>query len=65
MRTEFFAMALESESRWPVERRMDEASPAAGAPCLGDTILELAMTSGGIVGVIVLIFAGLRLFGYR
>ena len=66
MHPKAFAMAIENHTRQPASEPQDaEALPVAGLPALEDTILELTMTLSGIVGVILLIFAGLRLFGYR
>ncbi len=56
------AIEIHTRQRAP-EPHNAEAFPIAGLPSLEDTVLELALTLSGIVGVILLIFAGLRLFG--
>ena len=64
IRDEFdeFAWITTRESR--IKRHPKDFDQAAPGPAMKDTVIELVSTLCGIGGVLLLIFACLRVFGY-
>jgi len=62
-RNEFDDHQWVSARRQSPPKPSDDSDPSAVEPTLKETILDLALTLGGIVGVVLLLFASLHLLG--
>jgi hypothetical protein len=62
-RNEFDDYRWASARRPPPPKPAEDSDPSAVEPTLRETIVDLALTLGGIVGVFLLLFVCLHLLG--
>jgi hypothetical protein len=62
-RNEFDDHQWVSARRQTPPKPADESDPSAIDPTLKETVVDLALTLGGILGVVLLLFASLHLLG--